>query len=247
VVGINSQIYSATGGYMGLSFAIPIDIAMDVAQQLRTSGKVTRSRIGVQVQELSRELAASFGLKEPRGALVSMVEEGGPAEKAGLAPGDIVLSLGGLQVESSADLARLVAAAKPGTTLAMEVWRKGKSLPLKLTTVEMTDQAAKKPLQEDQSATRAAQAGLYVGPIPDEQRRLLKLQHGVLVHRAEGAAARAGITTGDILVSLNNTPIDSVAQLEKMIAESAGKTAALLVQRGEETVFVPLKIPGGGG
>jgi serine protease Do len=245
VVGINSQIYSATGGYMGLSFAIPIDIAVDVAQQLRTSGKVTRSRIGVQVQELSRELAASFGLKEPRGALVSMVEEGGPAEKAGLAPGDIVLSLDGQQIESSADLARLVAGAKPGTTLTAEVWRKGKTVPLKLTTVEMTDQVAEKPLEEDQSATQAAQAGLYVGPIPDEQRRLLKLQHGVLVHRAEGPAARAGITGGDILVSLNNTPIESVAQLEKMIAESAGKTAALLVRRGAETVFVPLKIPGG--
>lgn len=245
VVGINSQIYSATGGYMGLSFAIPIDIAMEVAQQLRTSGKVTRSRIGVQVQELSRELAASFGLKEPRGALVSMVEEGGPAQKAGLAPGDIVLSLDGQQIETSADLARLVAAAKPGTTLTAQVWRKGKAVPLKITTVEMKEQVAEGPLQEDRSATQAAQVGLYVGPIPDEQRRLLKLQHGVLVHRAEGPAARAGITAGDILISLNNTPIESVAQLEKMIVENAGKTAALLVGRGEETVFVPLKIPGG--
>ncbi|HEX7634218.1 MAG TPA: trypsin-like peptidase domain-containing protein [Noviherbaspirillum sp.] len=137
VVGINSLIYSRTGGYQGLSFAIPIDIAMDVAQQLRTSGKVARSRIGIQAQEITRELAASFGLNEPRGALVSMVGTGGPADEAGIREGDIVLSLNGQPVQNSADLARLVAGTKPGTTVTVEVWRNGGSIPLAITTVEL--------------------------------------------------------------------------------------------------------------
>ncbi|GAB3538083.1 DegQ family serine endoprotease [Noviherbaspirillum agri] len=133
VIGINSQIYSQTGGYMGISFAIPIDIAMDVAKQLRENGEVTRGRIGVQVQELTVDLANSFGLKEPVGALVAAVEKGGPAHKAGIVPGDVILSLNGQKVETSADLARLVAGTKPGTAVDIEVWRKGSSAVVKAT------------------------------------------------------------------------------------------------------------------
>ncbi|HEY0844463.1 MAG TPA: Do family serine endopeptidase [Noviherbaspirillum sp.] len=137
VVGINSQIYSETGGYMGISFAIPIDIAINIANQLRETGKVTRGRIGVQVQELTVDLAAGLGLKEPRGALVSAIERGGPADKAGMQPGDVVLSLNGQQIQNSADLARFVAGTRPGTTVPVEIWRKGNTLSLKVTVAEL--------------------------------------------------------------------------------------------------------------
>ena len=242
VVGINSLIYSRTGGYQGLSFAIPIDIAMDVAQQLRTSGKVTRSRIGVQVQELTRELAASFGLKEPRGALVSMVEKGGPAGKAGMREGDIVLSLNGQPVQDSADLARLVAGTKPGTTVAAEVWRNGRSIPLKITTVELAaPQAAAGG--SGAGATLAAKSGLVVSEIPVEQRRALGIEGGVLVHKAEGPALRAGIQPGDIILKFNDMPVQGMSHLESLLARNEGKTVALLIRRGEETLFVPLRLP----
>jgi serine protease Do len=242
VVGINSMIYSQTGGFMGLSFAIPIDIAMDVAKQLRTSGKVTRSRIGVQVQELTRDLASSFGLQEPRGALVAMVEEGGPAAKAGMQAGDIVLSLNGQPIQNSADLARLVAGNKPGTTVTADVWRKGQIMPLKITTAELAQPTAQGPAG-DASAKSAARAGLTVGPMADEQRRSLKLDHGVLVHSADGPAAQAGIRPGDIILRFADTPVKSVQQLESMIGQNQGKTVALLIRRGAETVFIPLRLP----
>lgn len=137
VIGINSQIYSQTGGYMGLSFAIPIDIAMEIAQQLRTAGKVTRGRIGVQAQELTADLAASFGLKEIRGALVALVEKGGPADRAGIVPGDVILAFNGKPVNTSADLARLVGGTKPGSTVDAELWRKGASVSVKVTVAEL--------------------------------------------------------------------------------------------------------------
>jgi serine protease Do len=142
VIGVNSQIYSETGGYMGISFAIPIDIAIDVSRQLRESGKVSRGRIGVQVQELTVDLASGLGLKEPRGALVAAVLEGGPAAKAGIQPGDVVLSLGDQQIENAADLARFVASTKPGSTVTAKIWRKDRELSVKLT----VDELAQRPL-----------------------------------------------------------------------------------------------------
>jgi len=148
VIGINSQIYSQTGGYMGISFAIPIDIAMDVAKELRETGKVTRGRIGVQVQEMTVDLATSFGLKEPRGALVAAVEKGGPAHKAGIVPGDVMLALNGQLVESSADLARLVAGTKPGATVNIEVWRKGGSTTVKATVDALPDPEKLQPQRQ---------------------------------------------------------------------------------------------------
>lgn len=243
VVGINSQIYSGTGGYMGLSFAIPIDIAMEIAQQLRTSGKVTRSRIGVQVQELTRDLAASFGLKEPRGALVAMVEKGGPADKAGMQASDIVLSLNGQPVQNSADLARFVASTKPGTVVTAEVWRKGRSIPLKITTVELpAPPSAARGGGSGAGAKSAAKTGLVVSDIPAAQRRNLGIEGGVLVRRAEGPAMQAGIRAGDIIQKLNDTEVEGVSHLESLLDRNQGKTVALLIRRGEQTLFVPLQL-----
>ena len=142
VVGINSMIYSQTGGYMGLSFTIPIDLAMDISKQLQASGKVTRGRIGVQAQELNAELAASFGLKEPNGALVAMVEKGGPADQAGIQPGDVILAFNEKPVQNSADLARLVAGTKPGTTATVDIWRKGARQSAKVTVAELPPEPA---------------------------------------------------------------------------------------------------------
>lgn len=248
VVGINSMIYSRTGGFMGLSFAIPIDIAMDVAQQLQATGKVTRSRIGVQVQELTRELARSFGLEQPRGALVAMVEPGGPADKAGIRPGDIVLALNGQPVEGSADLARFVARTKPGTTVTADVWRKGQRVPVKVTTTEL--EAADESTQQGSrgggagaGSKTAAKLGLSVGELADEQRRVLELDHGILVRDAQGPAARAGIRPGDLILTLDDTPIKSVSNFEKLLSENAGESVALLIRRGPNTMFVPFKIP----
>ena len=247
VVGINSQIYSRTGGYMGVSFAIPIDIAMNIAEQLRANGKVTRSRIGVQVQEMTRELAASFGLKEPRGALVAAVEKGGPADKAGLRSGDVVLSLNGQAIETSADLARFVASTKPGSTVTAEVWRKGQTVPLKITT-ELQRNAAETASSGGRQPRSAAagRSGLTVSDIPAPQRSSLGIESGVLVQRAEGAAVRAGIQGGDIILKVNDVPVKNVAQLNSLFSDNAGKTVALLILRDSDTVFVPLRVPARG-
>jgi serine protease Do len=242
VVGINSMIYSRTGGYMGLSFAIPSDLAMDVATQLRQTGKVTRSRIGVQAQELTRELASSFGLTEPRGALVSMVEKGAPAERAGLMPSDIILGINGQPVEGSADLARLVAGSKPGSAITLDVWRKGKRMPIQVTTMELK-LPDEQPARAEAGPQSAASAGLVVSPIPEQQRQAMKLDHGVLVHRAAGPAAKAGIAPGDLILRVNDTPIKSVQQLQSIARQNAGKTIAVLLRRGQNTLFIPLPLP----
>ena len=210
VVGINSLIYSRTGGFMGLSFAIPIDIALDVAKQLRATGKVTRGRIGVQAQELTVELAASFGLKEPRGALVAMVEKDGPAAKAGIQPGDVILGVNGHPVEDSADLARYIAGSKPGTTVTVDVWRKGGHVPVKVTLGEL---AAKPSVTGESEQNTPDVAGLVLGELTPEQRKQLDIPSGVLVRGATGAAQRAGVQPGDIIVSINRQPVNSIAEL----------------------------------
>jgi serine protease Do len=240
VVGINSQIYSGTGGYMGLSFAIPIDIAINVVEQLRTTGKVTRGRIGVQAQEMTVELASSFGLKEAKGALVAMVEKGGPAEKAGIGPGDVILSFDGNPVESSADLARLVANTKPGSTVNIEIWRKGKPQTVQVTVGEL----ATEPATAESGAKQAPpnRAGLALSDLPPQLRERLKIDHGLLVRQATGAAQRAGIQPGDVVLAVNDVPATSVSVFEEQLARSKGGTVALLIKRGQDTLYVPLKI-----
>jgi serine protease Do len=244
VVGINSQIYSRTGGFMGLSFAIPIDIALDVVRQLRATGKVTRGRIGVQAQEMTVELAASFGLKEPRGALVAMVEKGGPAAKAGIQPGDVILAINGRPVEDSSDLARDVAGSKPGTTVSIDLWRKGAHVPVKVTLGEL---AAKPPANDSDSEQGTPDAaGLVLGELTADERRQLDVPSGVLVRGVTGAAQRAGVQPGDVIVSINRQPVNRIAELEAKLAQHPGKTVALLLKREDATLFLPLKLPAQG-
>jgi serine protease Do len=238
VVGINSQIYSRTGGYMGLSFAIPIDVAMDVVGQLKAHGKVSRGRLGIGIQDVSQDLADSFGLAKASGALVASVDKGGPADKGGMEVGDVILKYDGKNVESSTELPRLVAATKPGTSVTVQVWRKGKTRNLSMTVGEMpTERMA----AQDNGGGNPL--GLVLRDLSAEQRKQLGVKEGVLVADAQGAAARAGIVQGDVILALNNTPVTGAAQFEKLLqGYSKGQTVALLVRRHGNALYVPLKI-----
>jgi serine protease Do len=240
VVGINSAIYSRTGGFMGVSFAIPIDIAMDVVKQLRTTGKVTRGRIGVAAQELTVDLAASFGLKEPVGALVANIEKGSPAEKAGIIPGDVILSFDGKPVQSSGDLARLVANTKPGTAVIVEVWRKGELRKLQVTVGELMPEQVS--AQKEPQQMPVSRAGLVLSELTPQLRERLKIDHGLLVRKAAGPAQRAGIEPGDVILAVNDIPVTTLSAFEQQLARSPGGTVALLVKRGAETLYLPLKL-----
>jgi serine protease Do len=241
VVGINSQIYSRSGGYMGLSFAIPIDVALNVRDQLKEHGKVTRGRIGVTIQEVTQGIAKSFGLPKPGGALVSAVEDNGPAAKAGARAGDVITKLNGKPVESSAALPVQVASLKPGSTAALEVWREGKTVLLKVTIGELPDEriaAADKPKGKGGAQGRL---GLAVRPLTPAEERRARVDGGVMVEDVSGPAERAGIQPGDVILALNGTRVDSPEELRKL-AEKSGKTVALLVQRGEERIYLPVTV-----
>jgi serine protease Do len=246
VIGINSQIYSRSGGYMGISFAVPIDEAMRVAEQLRTTGKVTRGRIGVQIGEVTKDVAESLGLPRAQGALVQRVEPGGPAEKGGLEAGDVILKFNGTAIEKASDLPRLVGATKPGSKAVASVWRKGASRDLNLTIVEME---AEKVARQEEKRSKPEQAvnalGLVVSDLSGAQKKELRLDGGAAVEAAEGAAARAGLRPGDIILRVNNTDIKDSKQFNALVAKlDAKKTALLLVRRGEASQFVPVKPAG---
>ncbi len=238
VIGINSQIYSQTGGFQGLSFSIPIDVAMKVEQQLVTHGKVTRGRLGVSVQDLNQALSESFGLKKAEGALVSSVEKGSPADKAGLQAGDVILSFDGHAIDHSVDLPTLVADTAPGSSKPIQVMRGGKVLTMNVTVGEMKQakNEAKPGKSDDQG-----RLGLAVRPLNKDEQAQIGGQKGLLVEDASGPAAVAGIQSGDVILALNGTPVSSVAQLRKLASE-AGKNVALLVERGDEKIFVPLAL-----
>ncbi|MBY0579341.1 MAG: DegQ family serine endoprotease [Burkholderiales bacterium] len=243
VVGINSQIYSRTGGFMGLSFAIPIDVAMNVADQLRSSGHVTRGKLGVVIQGVSRELAASFGLAEPRGALVSNVAKDSAAAKAGLQPSDIILKFNGKAINESKDLPKIVASTKPGSKVMVELWRKGVSINVPLVVDEMpADKVADAP----QTERKSDRLGLYLSALNPEQKKQIQSEHGLLVESVEdGPAIQAGIRRGDVILALNDQDIDSVEQFEKLLAKvHKGRDVALLVWRGGSSIFVTMKVDG---
>jgi serine protease Do len=244
VVGINSQIYSRSGGYMGVAFAIPIDVAMDIASQLKSGGKVTRGWLGVMIQEVNKELAESFGLPRPTGALIANVERNSPADKAGLEVSDVVLKFDGKTVESSGDLPRLVGSVKPGRKVALEVWRKGASKQLTLTVGEAP---AEKLAQAGRGGANGKAAvnrvGLALSELSASQLKEMKLDHGLLVEDVEGQAARVGIQRGDVILSFNNRDVKSVEQLNQMLSQlKTGNTFALLVRRGDSALFVPLRV-----
>ncbi|WP_051229107.1 DegQ family serine endoprotease [Paludibacterium yongneupense] len=244
VVGINSQIYSRSGGFMGISFAIPIDLAINVADQIKAKGKVSRGQLGVNIQELTQELAQSFGLGEARGALVVRVEPNGPAARAGLEPGDIILRLNDRKVEGSKDLPMMVGALQPGTRIKLHVWRKGSEKTLEATLGELAQEAAPAAPQTEPYAPqsyRFGKLGLVVAELSQEQRAQLGLRGGLLVEKAQGLAARAGLQRGDVIAGLNQTEIVSIKSFEKALTEARG-SVALLVRRQDATLFVPLKV-----
>ena len=243
VVGINSQIYSRSGGFMGISFAIPIDEAMRVSEQLRATGHVSRGLIGVQVAEVTREVAESIGLGKARGALVRGVQSGSPAEKAGIEAGDIITRYSGHDISRMSDLPRLVGNTKPGTDAPVTVFRRGQTLEKTVTVTEMeadkTERRSAKRAKDQQAAPGTVQAlGITVAELKDTQKRELKLQRGVVVQSASGAGARAGLREGDIILSVGNTEIHNVRDFEAAARPVAGKPVNMLVQREDLVQFV---------
>jgi serine protease Do len=246
VVGINAQIYSRTGGFMGLSFAIPIDVAVDVANQLKTDGRVKRGRIGVVIQEVTAELAESFGLDRARGALVSRVEKGAAASKAGIATSDIILTFDGTEVETSNDLPRIVGQTRPGKKVEVEVWRNKKLKTLTLTVGEIpADTTAKSETNSSKAATSNVieQLGLAVSDIDPMRLKELELESGVQIDRVAGAGEQAGLKTGDIVLALNNDDVTSVAQFKRLMTDyESARSVALLIQRGNGSLYVPIRL-----
>ena len=247
VVGINSQIYSRTGGYMGLSFAIPIDVALDVQNQLRSTGHVSRGRIGVVIQEVTKELADSFGLPKPQGALVNAVENGGPADKAGVEVSDIIIKFDGKNVASSSELPRIVGATRPGSKVGMQVWRKGASKDLTVTVAEIPQDklASRESTRAKPAEAVANRLGLVLSELSDEQRKELKIAHGVVVDEVRGQP-RGDLRKGDIILALIhkgvNTEAKSVAQFNKALnAIDKSVTVTLHVRRGDNQSFVTVK------
>lgn len=242
VVGINSQIYTRSGGSMGLSFAIPIDVASQVVDQLRASGSVTRGRIGVTIQELTRELAESFGLSQPSGALVSSVEKGGPADKAGIEASDVILKFDGRVVTNSSDLPRIVAATRPGTRAVVDLWRKGAARQVTVVIAKMPDDGkpARLSRQSDENGQLFPRIGLVLSDLAADADQ----PGGLLVEDVKGQAARAaGLQRGDVLLAIGNVQLHSVAQFDEIIKQvPKGRNVALLVRRGEVASYVAIRL-----
>jgi serine protease Do len=238
VIGINSQIYSRTGSFSGISFAIPVEVALKVKDQLQKHGKVTRGRLGVTVQDVNAALADSFGLDRAHGALVSSVDEKGPAEKAGILPGDIILKYDGNPIERSADLPMLVADATPGKDVTVDVWRKGTAKTLHVATMETKNERV---AQNDAQGAPKGRLGVAVRALTKEERGDKTGRGGLVVEQVSGAAERAGVQPGDLVLALNGTPVSTPEQLREQVAKS-GKRAALLIQREDRQLFVPVEL-----
>ena len=245
VVGINSMIYSRTGGYMGVSFAIPIEEAIDVSNQLREHGKVTRGRLGIGIQPVTKELAQSFKLDSTNGVVVVQVEPGSPAEKAGLKVGDVILSYNGKTIEEGNMLPRLVGGTKPGQQAKLEVWRNGERQSITATVGELQARAEQQPASgKAPSKGTPSKLGLSVRELQPEERKKLGVEFGVVVTDvAQGAAARTPIRRGDVIVAVNQTRFKSIEEFNKLIqGQEKGDTVALLVRRGDGAIYVPIEV-----
>ena len=251
VVGINSQIYSRNGGYMGLSFAIPIDVAMDVQSQLRASGRVQRGRIGVVIQEVTKELADSFGLQKPEGALVSSVEPRGPAEKAGVEPGDVILRFDGKPIEKSGDLPRLVGGTKPGAASLLQVWRNGAARDVRVTVAELNDDRIDPRKGRRSAAPEAGPApnrlGLVLSELNAQQKRELKVEGGLKVEQVSGSQ-RSDLRAGDVILAViargRQTPVSTLDQFNRILSGIEPKVGlTVLVRRGDSQTFLTLRAP----
>jgi serine protease Do len=240
VIGINSQIYSGTGGFQGVSFAIPINLAMQVEQQLVDHGKVERAQLGVTIQSVDQSLAQAFGLKEPTGALISSVSPEGAGARAGLAAGDVILKFNGQTISEAADLPPLVANVKPGDSATLSIWRKGgmRDLSVKLGASSLHAEVA---ANDDDAEAGKARLGLAVRPATPDERAQAKVSGGLMVENVTGPAAKAGIERGDIVLALNGEPVTSVAQLKELVTKG-GKHVALLIQHNDAKIFVPVEL-----
>lgn len=246
VVGINSQIYTRSGGSMGLSFAIPIDVATQVADQLRSSGKVTRGRIGVTIQELTNELAESFGLTKPEGALISSVEKNAPADQAGIEVSDVILKFDGKPVSRSSDLPRIVAGTKPGSKAVVDLWRKGAPKQVTVIVAEIPEEAQLAHVDKNSAkdvAEKIDRLGITVSELSSALQQELQVSGGLIVESVKGSAARAALHQGDVLLAIGNTSLHAPAQLNEFLAQvPEGRNVALLVRRGDGTSYVAIKL-----
>jgi len=239
VVGINSQIYSRSGGYQGVSFAIPIELAAKVQDQIVATGKVRHAQLGVAVQEVNQAFAESFQLDKPEGALVASVTPGSPAEKAGLQAGDVIRQVDGQPIVASGDLPAWVGQAKPGQQARLSVWRHGKPVELTATLGDANDKASKQARADE--AVGKGQLGLSLRPLEPQERREAGVTEGLVIEQARGPAAAAGVQPGDVLLAINGAPAKNIDQVRAAMAK-AGKSVALLIERNGDKIFVPVRL-----
>ena len=239
VVGINSQIYSRSGGYQGVSFAIPIDLANKIKDQIVATGKASHARLGVSVQEVNQAFADSFKLDKPEGALVANVEKGGPADQAGLRTGDVIRKVDGQPVVASGDLPAIIGQQAPGKKVAIEIWRQGERQELSAKLGDAGDKGAQVAKADD--AAGQGKLGLALRPLQPREKREAEVDSGLLVEDAGGPSAVAGIQPGDVLLAINGTPAKTVEQVRDVVAK-ADKSVALLIQRGGDKIFVPVRL-----
>jgi serine protease Do len=240
VIGINSQIYSRTGGYMGMSFAIPIDLALNVKDQLLRNGKVSRSRIGVAVQEVNQQLAQSFGLGDPRGALISAVEAKSPGELAGLKPGDVILSVNRKPISRSSDLPSVISVLAPGSVARLGVWHNHKAADVDVRTVALEDEPAQRNARAE-LGNDGAKLGLSVRPLAPAEQQQLDTRGKLVVEDVTGPALAAGVQQGDVVLGVNDTGVNSLADLKREV-QKAGHNVALLIQRDAAQIYVPINV-----